>query len=76
LVQLLAARLGRPVVDRTGIEGRYNFDLQFAPENAGVDTTAPSIFTALEEQCGLRLEKTMAEGETFVIERAERPSGN
>lgn len=76
LASLIASKLGRPVVDRTGFEGAFNFDLHFASDNEPPDSTEPSFFTALQEQCGLKLETTTAPGDTFVIERAERPSGN
>jgi uncharacterized protein (TIGR03435 family) len=76
LADLLAAKLSRPVVDQTNIKGRYDFDLQFAPDNAPPHNPAPSIFTALEEQCGLKLKQTTVPAETFTIERAERPSAN
>ena len=73
---LLASKLGRPVMDRTGIDGKFNFNLHFAPDNAPPDTMEPSLFTALQEQLGLKLETTTAPGDTFVIERAEHPSDN
>jgi uncharacterized protein (TIGR03435 family) len=76
IANLIASKVARPVVDRTGAEGVFNFDLHFAPDNPPPDSTEPSFFTALQEQCGLKLESTTAPGDTFVIERAERPSGN
>lgn len=76
IANLIASKMGRPVVDRTGAEGLFNFDLHFAPDNPPPDSTDPSFSTALEEQCGLKLENTTAPGDTFVIERAERPSEN
>ena len=67
----------RPVVDRTGMTGEYSFDLAFAPQDAPAgDTSAPSLFTALQEQLGLRLEDSRAPVETLVIDRIERPSEN
>ncbi len=76
IANLIASKLGRPVVDRTGAEGAFNFELHFAPDNPPPDSTEPSFFTALQEQCGLKLETTTAPGDTFVIARAERPSAN
>src|SRR5262249_3936360 len=76
IANLIATKVGRPVVDRTGAEGLFNFDLHFASDNPPPDSTEPSFFTALQEQCGLKLESTTAPGDMFVIERAERPSGN
>jgi uncharacterized protein (TIGR03435 family) len=74
-VALLEARFQQPVLNRTGIEGLYNFRVQFAPDNVA-DSPDPSIFTALQEQCGLKLERTTAPAETFFIERLEKPSEN
>jgi uncharacterized protein (TIGR03435 family) len=74
-VALLAAKLQQPVIDHTGIEGLYNFSVQYAPENMP-DSPYPSLFTAMQEQCGLKLERATAPAETFAIERVERPSGN
>jgi uncharacterized protein (TIGR03435 family) len=71
---LLATR--RPVIDRTGLAGEFNFDAEFAPFDNPGDSTAPSLFTALQEQLGLRLETTKAPLDGLVIDRAERPSGN
>src|SRR5688572_17537141 len=62
--QFLQQRLGRPVIDKTGLTGRYDFDLAFAPigppPTAGVaaDPSRPTIFIALEEQLGIRLQST------------------
>jgi uncharacterized protein (TIGR03435 family) len=72
---LLAAKLQQPVIDHTGIDGLYNFSVQYAPENV-LDSPYPSLFTAMQEQCGLKLEKATAPAETFAIERVERPSEN
>jgi uncharacterized protein (TIGR03435 family) len=74
-VALLEARFQKPVIDHTGLEGLYNFSVQYAPENA-TDSPYPSIFTAIQEQCGLKLERAAAPAETFAIERVERPVEN
>jgi uncharacterized protein (TIGR03435 family) len=67
----------RPVVDRTDLRGEYSFDVPFAPPDAKPgDSVAASIFTALQEQVGLRLEDARAPVEVLVIDRAERPSEN
>jgi uncharacterized protein (TIGR03435 family) len=80
--------LDRPVVDRTGLPGRYDFTLNWTPDESqfagmGVrvpppppDAQAPSLFTAMQEQLGLRLDSTRAQVEVFVIDRIERPSEN
>jgi uncharacterized protein (TIGR03435 family) len=72
-------KLERPVVDETGIEGIYDFTLVWAPEGASSDTTAsaPSIFTAIQEQLGLKLEPRKIIVPTLIVERVERiPSAN
>jgi uncharacterized protein (TIGR03435 family) len=76
IASLIASKTGRPVVDRTGIEGIFNLEMHFASGNAPPDTNEPSFFTALEEQCGLKLQATTAPGDVYVIERAEHPSAN
>jgi len=65
----------RPVIDRTGLTGECNFDMEFAPFDATADSSAPSLFTALE-QLGLRLETTKAPLAGMVIDKAERPGAN
>jgi uncharacterized protein (TIGR03435 family) len=64
---------GRPVVDRTGLSGRFDFTLTWAPEGS-TDTDAPSIFTALQEQLGLKLEPTTGPVDVLVIDSVERPT--
>src|SRR6185312_15664413 len=65
----------RPVVDETGLGGRYDFTLEWAnPQNAA--DMRPSIFTAMPEQLGLRLEPRRVQMEYVVIDRAELPGGN
>lgn len=88
MTQLLATVLGRPVIDRTGLTGLYDFSLQWddAPGREGgvpgLDTPgAPgtehgSIFTAIQEQLGLRLEPQRAPIDVIVVDRMERPSQN
>jgi uncharacterized protein (TIGR03435 family) len=70
---------GRVVVDRTGLTGRYEFTLRFAPPGttpAGGPDDRPDFFTAIQEQLGLRLEATRAPVDTFVIDHIERPTEN
>jgi uncharacterized protein (TIGR03435 family) len=71
----LSNLVGRPVVDRTEIPGVYDVKLTWAPENQP-DATGPSIFTALQEQTGLRLEARKVPVELIVIDKAEKPSEN
>jgi bla regulator protein blaR1 len=75
----LSRRLRRPVVDRTGLTGSYSFQLDWPSDLVSCADAAadgPSIFTALQEQLGLRLESTKGPVETVVVDRAERPSEN
>jgi uncharacterized protein (TIGR03435 family) len=93
---LLGSQLGRPVLEKTGLTGYYDFDLAWTPEetegNAGLfgqkppsdappialesHSTGPSIFTAVREQLGLRLESQKGPVEILVIDRVEKPSEN
>lgn len=75
--------MDRPVVNRTGIEGRFDIHLEFAPDDnmpmpgaAVPDPLAPSIFTALQEQLGLKLESAKGPREFLVIDSVQRPSDN
>jgi uncharacterized protein (TIGR03435 family) len=78
----LSSYLGRQVMDQTGIAGQYAIDLSFAPVDPGAagDATAqdaaPSIFQAVQEQAGLKLESTKGPVEVLVIDRAEKPTPN
>lgn len=74
LAQYLAVDLGRPVTDETSLTGTHAFTLEWTPDNS--HDSGPSVFTAIEEQLGLRLESRKAPVETLVIERAEKPSDN
>jgi uncharacterized protein (TIGR03435 family) len=72
LMRRLSPTLGRPVVDRTGLSGPFDLELKWSPEQA--DTAGPSIFTAIQEQLGLKLESQRAPIEVMVIDRLERPA--
>jgi uncharacterized protein (TIGR03435 family) len=72
----LSGKLGRSVVDRTGLHGFYDFLLAWTPDEAQAETPGPSLFTAIQEQLGLRLESTKGQVEVLIIDRAERPSEN
>ncbi|WP_158820381.1 M56 family metallopeptidase [Granulicella sp. S156] len=65
---------GRPVLDRTGLEGRYDCKAKWSRE--GSNDSAPSFFTAIEEQMGLSLKPSKGEVETISVKRLERPSTN
>jgi uncharacterized protein (TIGR03435 family) len=62
-----------PVVDRTGLKGGYEFTLPLPSE---IDQTAPSIFTVLQKELGLRLQPAKVPVDVIVIEHAEKPSEN
>jgi uncharacterized protein (TIGR03435 family) len=76
----LSWRLGRPVIDRTGLNGRYELTLNWTeddvPSPAANTSGAPSLFTAIQEQLGLKLEATRGPVQVLVIDHAERPSEN
>jgi uncharacterized protein (TIGR03435 family) len=75
LASYVGNRLGRIVVDKTGLSGSYDFTLEWAPDEAP-DSSAPSLVTALREQLGLRLESQESPVEVLVIDSIERPSEN
>ena len=69
----LSVRTGRQVVDRTGLAGKWDFFVTFAPDGS-TDPDAPQLFTALQEQLGLRLESTRGPINVFVIDRLDHPT--
>lgn len=82
---LQRALLDRPVVDRTELTGRYDFDLDWAPDEtqfggevpvAPADAQAPPFFTAIQQQLGLRLEAMRGNVPALVIDHAEEPGSN
>lgn len=74
----LSGELGRIVVDRTGLTGYYDIDLKWTPDGSqSSDPNAPpDLFTALEEQLGLKLVPTKAPVDVIVVDHVERPSEN
>jgi uncharacterized protein (TIGR03435 family) len=64
------------VVNQTGLAGAYDFTLEWAPEGADASDQRPSIFTALEEQMGLKLKPAQGPVDTIVVDAIERPSAN
>ena len=73
LARQLSFTAGRPVVDKTGLTGFYAFTLDWT---SATDSDLPSVFTAVQEQLGLRLESQRAPVEMLLIDQAERPSPN
>lgn len=74
----MQAYMDRPVVDETGLPGRYDFILRWTPYNSQTNepNAAPDIFTAVQEELGLKLEATKGPAEVLVIDHVERPSPN
>jgi uncharacterized protein (TIGR03435 family) len=83
---VLSRVIGRPVVDQTGIGGRYDCLLKFLPSPADraqlppneqlPEDAAPDVYAALERQCGLHLQSTRAPADTVIIDKIEKPSEN
>ena len=89
LAEELSKVLGRDVLDQTGIDGRYSIDLKWTPDDSAAptptaqqqatpmpDASGPSIFTALQEQLGLKLQPAKASVQVLVIDHIEPPSPN
>jgi uncharacterized protein (TIGR03435 family) len=89
IIPMLARMLGRTVIDKTGLTGNYDISLEWSPDESMLamlpadapkpppsEMQGPSIFTALQEQLGLRLESQKGPVEMLVIDRAEKPSEN
>jgi bla regulator protein blaR1 len=91
LTNTLSQFLGRTVNDKTGLTGLFDFDLKWTPGAEQVpgafgpndlpppppaDASSPSIFTALQEQLGLRLESAKGSVDAIVVDSAEKPSEN
>ena len=84
ITTMLGGQTGRMVVDRTGLTGNWEFELSFSPEQRGApppgadapvaDPNLPSLFTALQEQLGLKLEGTKGPVEVLVIDSIEKPT--
>ena len=75
LAEQLALTLGRVVLNQTGMVGRYNLKVKWARDDTP-DATGPSIFTALEEQLGLKLEPRKAPVDVLVVNKVAMPSEN
>ncbi len=88
LTNALSNVTGRPVIDRTGLQGNFDFKLEWTPESAAltpgasgepssqVDLSGPTIFTAVQDQLGLKLESQKGPVEMIVIDRLEKASAN
>jgi uncharacterized protein (TIGR03435 family) len=92
LVRILSAQLDRTVIDKTGLTGNYDYKLDWTPddaapamakasdaspgEGASSNNSGPSLFTALEEQLGLKLESSKGPVDVVVIDQLEQPTAN
>ena len=82
LTGMLASALGRPVIDKTSLDGRFDIDFRAAPPQAGPSVAGsplaelPSVFTAVEDQLGLKLVPGRAAIDVLVIDRLEMPEEN
>jgi len=96
LSRVLSRQLGRTVIDKTGLSGKYDFTLKWATDDQSAavpnapqgdqqgstsgpvteESAAPSIFTAVQEQLGLKLESQMGPVQVLVIDHIEEPAGN
>jgi uncharacterized protein (TIGR03435 family) len=79
------AAMDRPVIDQTGISGRYDFDLEWLPDETqfggmglkpNPDLPKPDLFAAIQRQLGLKLEATRSPVDVLVVDHAEKPSEN
>jgi uncharacterized protein (TIGR03435 family) len=68
----LASEIGRPVFDKTGLQGAFAITLEYAPLHGVNATDRPSIFAAIERELGLKLQSTKAPVQVLVVDRAER----
>ena len=94
IAQMLSQLTGRPVIDKTGLTGVFDFNLKYTPEPGlggnnnpfgppppgapqlapGADPNAPNVFTAVQEQLGLKLESTRGSVPVTVIDHIEKPT--
>src|ERR1700761_7091602 len=81
LITQLSYAVNRTVIDKTGLSGKYDLSLKWTPEDqdpaeASSDNQAPHLFTALQEQLGLKLEPSKGPVDTLVIDHVEMPTAN
>jgi uncharacterized protein (TIGR03435 family) len=77
LASLLSGTVQRPVVDRTGLAGNFDFELQWSaglPADSASGDSLPSIFAAVQEQLGLKLESTKGAVDMVIVDHIERPT--
>ena len=89
LAEQFALRLGRTVIDMTGLKGNYDIDLEWTADEGAIpflegssdlvpppDPLGQTILTALKEQLGLKIESRKAPVDVIVIDRVDRPTAN
>jgi uncharacterized protein (TIGR03435 family) len=86
VARMISGAAGRPVIDRTGLDGTYAIKFRFARDGAMITPPGiqpptptdevPSVFTAVQEQLGLKLEPATVQGQVLVIDHIERPTEN
>jgi uncharacterized protein (TIGR03435 family) len=86
LAYTLSGTVGRTIIDKTGLTGNYDLELKWTPERAAAasadngqtddQSSASSLFTALQEQLGLKLQSSKGPVQTLVIDHVEMPSEN
>jgi len=77
LAFILSDVTGRTVVDKTGLTGNFDIDLKWTPDDQqGKPDAGPTLFTALEEQLGLKLDAAKGSVNTLVVDHVEKPSEN
>ena len=83
LARELAKAVGRVVVDKTGIPGRFDVTLRWTPDQGPaklngepIPDPPPSIFTAIQEQLGLKLDSQKGPVQVLVVDHVEMPSAN
>ena len=73
---MLSGLVGRMVVNKTGVTGKYDFSLSWSPAEQPTADSGPSIFTALQEQLGLKLVPAKGPVDVLVVDHVEQPSPN
>jgi uncharacterized protein (TIGR03435 family) len=77
LAELLSLKLDRPVADETGLPGVFDIELKWTPDTTEPDADlGPSVFTAIQEQLGLRLEGKKLPIDVLVVDHISKPSAN
>ncbi len=76
LALILQFHVDRPVIDQTGLKGRFDFKVQWSVDETPTADAPPGLFTALPDQIGLKLERVKAPAEVLVIDKVQRAEAN